>query len=328
MVVRCLPLFAICVAYSLFAMSPRSTFAHDYSAPATVQADAAGCFTFETLFLAVDFDVMLDSEFVDGTDNTSLDSDSTSFGCTTTIPSGSNDNREYAGCLLDPALGGTVEITLTTCASEVFEVSVSILPCDIPAIPAVPPYIFADDNGAFFYPASYTITCTGQRLGTMDWLPQSNISGSAIFLDWLCFEAFEVGLVLGGEFQGNLTDPSQVGTATLKILRCNESSLCYDVLIFPPPSEEFLRGDANNDGVVTALPDALFLLNYGFTDGATPNCWAAADADSSGSLAPLNDALYLLTWGFGGGAAPAAPFPTCGASNSSVLPCVSPICAP
>ena len=82
-----------------------------------------------------------------------------------------------------------------------------------------------------------------------------------------------------------------------------------------PPS--FIRGDVNNDQVVSGLTDSLFLLNYGFTGGPTPPCLDAADINDDGDLNPLVDTLILLNFQFNGGAAPAAPHPGCGEDPTS-----------
>lgn len=79
----------------------------------------------------------------------------------------------------------------------------------------------------------------------------------------------------------------------------------------------FLRGDANGDGGVDALEDAIYLLLFGFVDGTAPPCRDAADVDDSGIVSPLLDALVTLQWGFLDGAAPPDPGPaTCGLDPS------------
>lgn len=71
----------------------------------------------------------------------------------------------------------------------------------------------------------------------------------------------------------------------------------------------FLRGDADGDGIVNGLVDALFLLDYSFTGGATPSCLDAIDVDDDGALNGLVDTLYLLDFQFTGGPQPPLPFP-------------------
>ncbi len=75
----------------------------------------------------------------------------------------------------------------------------------------------------------------------------------------------------------------------------------------PSFGEQFLRGDADGNGVFFAIVDALYVLTYGFLDGPAPPCLDAADMDDSGLISPLLDGLYLLTYGFLDGPAPPAP---------------------
>ncbi len=71
----------------------------------------------------------------------------------------------------------------------------------------------------------------------------------------------------------------------------------------------FLRGDADGNGSVFALVDALALLLWQFGDGVEPPCLDAADSDDSGAVNVLVDALHLLAWSFAAGPPPAAPGP-------------------
>jgi len=77
-----------------------------------------------------------------------------------------------------------------------------------------------------------------------------------------------------------------------------------------PSGKEFVRGDANADGVVD-IADAIFLLNYLFAGGDDPPCMAAADANGTREV-NIADAVFLLNMLFGGGPQPPAPYPDCG----------------
>ena len=74
----------------------------------------------------------------------------------------------------------------------------------------------------------------------------------------------------------------------------------------------FVRGDVDGSGTVSGVVDALFLLNFGFSDGVEPPCLLAADADSSGNVTALVDGLYILNFFFTAGPPPGPPFPVCG----------------
>lgn len=90
---------------------------------------------------------------------------------------------------------------------------------------------------------------------------------------------------------------------------------------------DFNRGDVDGDGSVTALSDALYLLDYGFAGGPVPGCEDAADIDDDGAIVPLVDAFYLIAFGFLSGNPPPPPFGPCGADPSDDgLGCVTSLC--
>ena len=78
----------------------------------------------------------------------------------------------------------------------------------------------------------------------------------------------------------------------------------------PPAGPRFVRGDADDNGVVN-LTDAIFNLNYLFIGGAAPTCMDSSDADNSGTL-QLTDGIFLLNYLFIGGAPPPDPGRECG----------------
>jgi|GEM_PF-1721715 len=78
----------------------------------------------------------------------------------------------------------------------------------------------------------------------------------------------------------------------------------------PPAGPQFVRGDADDNGIVN-LTDAIFNLNYLFIGGAAPTCMDASDADNNGSL-QLTDGIFILNYLFIGGAPPPDPNGECG----------------
>ncbi len=108
-------------------------------------------------------------------------------------------------------------------------------------------------------------------------------------------------------------DPA--GYWALSVISDTEATLeAWCVEVFPvavpvPPAPRFRRGDADSDGMVIAIVDAVRVLDWGFGAGSPPPCLDAADADNDGLLAPLLDALYILDWGFASGPVPPAPGP-------------------
>ena len=99
------------------------------------------------------------------------------------------------------------------------------------------------------------------------------------------------------------------------------------LVLFPTMSlhaQEFLRGDVDGDGRVDPIPDALYLLDYGFNEGTEPPCEDSADVDGNEVVFPLVDSTALLNWAYDNGEAPPAPgVEACGADldNGGSLGC-------
>ena len=71
---------------------------------------------------------------------------------------------------------------------------------------------------------------------------------------------------------------------------------------------EFIRGDADGDGAVIPIGDAISVLNYLFSipGGASIACLDAADLDDSGGV-DIGDAIFVLNYGFAMGSPPPPP---------------------
>ena len=96
--------------------------------------------------------------------------------------------------------------------------------------------------------------------------------------------------------------------------------------LVPLGGDDFLRGDANNDGVVQTIPDAIALLSSLFSGTGPIACNKAGDINDDGAV-NLADPIYLLDWGFTSGPLPPAPFPSCGTeSTPDALDCVLTTC--
>ncbi|MEC9476852.1 MAG: choice-of-anchor B family protein [Planctomycetota bacterium] len=70
---------------------------------------------------------------------------------------------------------------------------------------------------------------------------------------------------------------------------------------------EFIRGEMNDDGQID-ISDAVSLLVYLFSGGATPSPLERGDVNDSGVI-DVADVVYLVAYLFQGGAPPPAPFP-------------------
>jgi len=81
------------------------------------------------------------------------------------------------------------------------------------------------------------------------------------------------------------------------------------------PGVFFVRGDVEENGVVN-ITDAIAILLYLFSGGATPRCLDSADTDDSGEI-NITDAVALLGYLFTSGRPPAAPFPDRGVDESA-----------
>ncbi len=88
-----------------------------------------------------------------------------------------------------------------------------------------------------------------------------------------------------------------------------------------PPTNDFVRGDANADGGHN-LADVITVLDYTFT-GAPLLCLDAADANDDGGI-DVADPIYLLCWLWLGGPPPPSPMPGCGPDPTlDLINCVS-----
>ncbi len=123
-----------------------------------------------------------------------------------------------------------------------------------------------------------------------------------------------------GDFAGELSTGFQDWTLRHHhVATVNE----WCVLVYPAagPSfdAQFVRGDADRNGVLFAIVDALYVLTYRFLDGPAPPGLDAADVDDNDSISPLLDGLYLLTYAFlGGPAPPALGAYTCGSDPPTI----------
>ena len=135
---------------------------------------------------------------------------------------------------------------------------------------------------------------------------------------------------LRGDFEGLGADPVPTeiglpdGTVVTPFFVNGHINIAGD-----PPVENFLRGDANGDGVVIGIVDAIGILSHGFFGDPVP-CLEALDVNNDGVFFVLTDAIYLLNHSFGDSPPPSAPYPECGTDPdaASSLGCESPTDCP
>ena len=82
---------------------------------------------------------------------------------------------------------------------------------------------------------------------------------------------------------------------------------------------EFIRGDVNGD-LFIGISDAIFMLEFLFTDGPTPRCLATLDSDGDDAVEGLVDAIYFLNALFlDGTPSIPAPSPNCGVDADTTI---------
>src|SRR2546428_247196 len=84
---------------------------------------------------------------------------------------------------------------------------------------------------------------------------------------------------------------------------------------------EFIRGDANSDGVVS-ISDAVFSFYFLFMGGVPPECASAADTNDDGHV-DFSDPIVGLSALFLGAPPPPAPFPNPGPDPTPKLDCAA-----
>ena len=93
------------------------------------------------------------------------------------------------------------------------------------------------------------------------------------------------------------------------------------VCALPVQAADFIRGDANADGMQD-ISDPISTLSFLFSSMSVP-CLASLDSNADDML-NIADPVHLLGNLFGGGSPPTAPYPDCGPDPSAnPLPCDS-----
>ena len=149
------------------------------------------------------------------------------------------------------------------------------------------------------------------------------LAGQDVVLNWTNGDAYTaINVSRNGSFLATLlgsatsyTDVSlPAGTYTYTVEGVCDTVVAPGVncTVIHDPLPDFRRGDANGDGVINALVEAIFLLAFGFQNGPPPPCFEAADTNGDGVLNALVEAIYMLNFGFNNGPPPPSPHPGCG----------------
>ena len=95
----------------------------------------------------------------------------------------------------------------------------------------------------------------------------------------------------------------------------NENCWVVGIDVIEGEQNEFIRGDANEDGRIDAA-DAVRIVDAIERGGSSFSCDDAADAQDDGDI-NIDDAEYILNYRFFSGAEPSNPFPGCGLDPSN-----------
>lgn len=111
------------------------------------------------------------------------------------------------------------------------------------------------------------------------------------------------------------TAPTVLQVLSINIPKTVEGAVITEILQHPTA---FTRGDANGDSRIN-ITDVIVILGYLF-HGLSASCALASDVDDDLSIS-ITDPIYLLNAIFLGGPPPPPPYPQCGATADSSLPC-------
>jgi len=189
----------------------------------------------------------------------------------------------------------------------------TLSPGQIQAVPMIPVAIVPDAKSS---PQAMRLKEAASRLAVA-----SDIFEAIGAIDGLLDRLTEVAQVFGQTAGFPLRDYQELAGALQSI----QDSLIDKVEGSETLTPMFVRGDSNADGVAD-LSDAVHILAYQFTGGATPGCLESADVNDD-KVIDVSDPVSLLGTLFGGSPNPPAPYPACGtAAAQTSLSCEASTC--
>lgn len=159
-------------------------------------------------------------------------------------------------------------------------------------------------------------------------------SGSGVVLSWSNasatydeIEIYQDGVFLSslpGDATTTFVDGLSAGIFQWELIAIEgglaSSGISCTVTVVINPDPIFIRGNANGD-VSVNVADAITILEYLFSGGATPDCLSSLDVNDSGAV-NIADGIHLLGFLFSGGVPPELPYPDPGEDPTpDSLPC-------
>ncbi len=119
------------------------------------------------------------------------------------------------------------------------------------------------------------------------------------------------GLTFNGDTVGTITGTPTYAATFYYTLEMTDSSVPAQsetrdyIHVINKQQQTAICGDANADGHID-ISDAVYIINYIFANGPTPNPTVRGDADCSGNI-DISDVVFLINYIFAGGQTPHCP---------------------
>lgn len=233
-------------------------------------------------------------------------------------PSGGSVDAQVLLDNLDPALGWSWGVCHDDIALTLVSVEQGISLLTVNG--GAPPAFYQVDT----YATGFTLGCVVDFFGVNQLEPGFASQMNVMTYDILGPDGTETEIEFCGTLGNPMVEVIMVAPGGISVVPQTENG----TVEIGSVGAEFIRGDTNGDGVLNALVDGIFILNYQFVPGSDePPCLDAADADDDGTINGLLEGILLLNFGFVPGSTP-PPAPTsCGNDPTpDTLECEAPPC--